>query len=114
MGTYGKREVQGFLRRGVEQKRFYGILFISMPLYGLLVQLLFRESCSILFSLVGSCLVFERVDLFEPLSKVSRVPTCWNYGSLTIEMVATLLSKMEASIIKDGSFKYGGFKLSKI
>ena len=38
---------------------------------------------------------------------------CWNYGSLTIEMVATLLSKMEASIIKDGGFKYGGFKLSK-
>ena len=39
---------------------------------------------------------------------------CWNYGSLTIEMVATLLSKMEASIIKDGGFKYGGFKKSKI
>ena len=39
---------------------------------------------------------------------------CWNYGSLTIEMVAILLSKIETSIIKDGGFKYGDFKLSKI
>ena len=27
----------------------------------------------------------------------NRRCSCWNYGSLTIEMVATLLSKMEAS-----------------
>ena len=59
--------MQGFLRRGVERKRCYGFLFIFMPLYGLLVLLLLKESHSILFSLVGSWLVFEIGDLLASL-----------------------------------------------
>ena len=55
---------------------------------------------------------------FQDNSGCIRIPLpfsdCWNYGSLTIEMVATPLPKMEASIIKYGGFKYGGFNLSKI
>ena len=67
------REMQGLLRRGAELKRYYEILFISMPLYGLLVLLLLEEFQSILFYIVGFQLVIERDDFpCEPSYEVSR------------------------------------------
>ena len=72
MDSMTRVKCKDFFWRGAEWKRSYGILFISMPLYGLLVPLLL-ESYSILFYLVGFQLVFERYDFpYEPLFKVSR------------------------------------------
>ena len=62
------REMLGFLRKSVKWKGCYGILFISTPLFGLLVPMLLEEFPLMLFYLVGfqfvirkGWMAFERV-----------------------------------------------------
>ena len=59
-GLCGKKEMLGFLRISVEQKGCYGILFISTPLFALLVPSLLEEFPLMLFYLVGFRFVIRK------------------------------------------------------
>ena len=50
----------GFLRKSIEWKGCYGILFISTPPFGLLVQSLLEEFPLMLFYLVGFWFVIRK------------------------------------------------------
>ena len=56
----GKRVMLGFLRKSVERKGCYGILFIFTPLFRLLVLSLLEEFLLMLFYLVGFRFVISK------------------------------------------------------
>ena len=55
-----KREMLRFSRKNAKQKGCYGILFVSTPLFGLLVLSLLEEFNLMLFYLVGFQFVIQK------------------------------------------------------